>query len=189
MTKEDTIHKHGYWYNKDSVHHVFDAPLCSAIISLYEGVETAVDIGCGDGSYVKTMNRQGMNCVGYDGNPNTNELTEGLCQVLDFAEPVDIGTFELVISLEVGEHIPKEYEQIFLDNVANASRRYIVLSWALPGQPGWGHFNCQDNDYIINELKSRNFWYNVKDSLYLRKKSEMWWFSDTILVFAKNIKL
>ena len=140
--KTDTIHQHGYWFNTDSRHHVFDSKLCEALISMFRGVESVLDIGCGDGSYIKRMNQEGFACIGYDGNPNTEILTDGLCGVMDFAEPVNIGNFELVLCLEVGEHIPRDYEQIFIDNVVKCSKKWIVLSWGLPGQPGWGHVNC-----------------------------------------------
>lgn len=179
------IHDHGYWTTEDAEHHVFDGKLCSAIISVFEGVSSSVDIGCGSGEYVKQMIEADIECYGYDGNPNTKEITGGICDVLDFAEPVDIGKFELVVSLEIGEHIPRDYEQIFLDNITNASSKYIVLSWGIPGQLGWGHVNCRTNEYIIGELENRGFKYDNKTSEYLRNEAEFSWFKQTILCFQR----
>ena len=41
-----------------------------------------------------------------------------------------------VMSLEVGEHIPADYEAIFLDNLARHAKEGVLLSWARPNQGG-----------------------------------------------------
>jgi len=33
----------------------------------------------------------------------------------------------------------------------------VILSWALPGQEGDGHVNCQPNDYIIGQMQKLSF--------------------------------
>ena len=45
------------------------------------------------------------------------------------------------MSLEVGEHLPKEFEDIFINNLDNNNNYGIVLSWAIKGQGGYGHYN------------------------------------------------
>ncbi|CAG0922875.1 unnamed protein product, partial [Notodromas monacha] len=49
--------------------------------------------------------------TGYDGNPHVEDLTFGLVRRFDLSKPGSIGkTFDWVMSLEVGEHIPREYQ-------------------------------------------------------------------------------
>jgi len=165
--------------------HRYDKALNDAIIHLFP-VKTIVDIGCGRGEYIKCFLDNNINCIGYDGSPLTSELTKGLCQIKDFSEPVDIGKFELVLSLEVGEHIPVQYEQVFIDNLCRASIRYICVSWGIVGQNGLGHVNCKNNDYIIEEFKKRGFYYLEIESKQLREFSELSWFKNTIMVFKQN---
>ena len=149
------IHDHGYWLSEEEVKvHMWDKSLNHAVLQAYD-VESVVDIGCGDGRYTKYFLEHGMFCVGYDGSPLTPEITGGQCMIRDFSIPVDIGQFDLVLSLEVGEHIPKEYEQVFIDNVCNASKKYICLSWAVVGQGGTGHVKCQNNNDVIGEVEKK----------------------------------
>jgi hypothetical protein len=92
-----------------------------------------------------------------------------------------------VLCLEVGEHIPLEYEQIFIDNVCRHCDSRMVLSWAIPGQGGIGHVNCRDNDYIIAQIARRGFVFNQLLTDYLRDDIEMGvrYFKDTLMVFDK----
>jgi hypothetical protein len=169
--------------------HVFDKSLAFAIINMFRyNSETTVDIGCGNGEYTKNFLRHKKNCIGYDGSPLTPEITNGLCKVMDFSEIVDIGKFDLVLSLEVGEHIPQEYEQNFIDNICNASKQHIVLSWAIEGQGGDGHFNERNNDYVKAEMLKRGFVYQKRETHKLRGESTVPWFENTIMVFEKTFE-
>jgi len=166
--------------------HLCDVPLCDAIINLFAGqVKTAIDIGCGNGAYTIELRKGGIDCVGYDASPLTIEITNGLCGIMDFSEYVDLGKFDLVLSLEVGEHIPPQYEQIFIDNVCRATDKYIILSWAVEGQGGMGHVNCRNNDYIIEEMSKRGFVYNDQHTQSLRSEISLFWLKNTLMFFNK----
>jgi hypothetical protein len=176
----------GNWTLKSEIDtHVFDESLCNAIVTVCDnrGIISVVDIGCGNGSYTEYILKNGIDCSGFDGSPLTPELSGYLCGVKDFSRPQNIGKYGLVLSLEVGEHIPKEYEQIFLDNLVNAAIGLIVLSWAVVGQGGDGHVNCQNNDYVIQQMEDRGFFYDLETTDYLRNKCSISWFKNTILAF------
>jgi len=179
------IHERGYWLSTDNTAYCCDKSLADALVEMF-GDCTVVDIGCGNGDYVKHFLNNKILCVGYDGNPDTPKITHGLCGVKDFSEPVDIGKFDLVLSLEVGEHIPVEYEQTFLDNICRASKKYICLSWATPGQEGIGHVNCRDNCYIIKEMRARVVEMNIEMTKAIRKASTLPWGKNTIMIFEKD---
>lgn len=180
------IHERGYWLSDEEIKtHEFDMHLCTAIIERYDNIENFVDIGCGKGLYTMEIIGSGKTGTGYDGSPLTPQITWGLCKTLDFSEPVYIGKFDLVLSLEVGEHIPEQYEQPFLDNLVRAARDLIILSWAVEGQCGIGHFNCRNNDYIINQMAARGFTLDAESTKYLREQSTLPWFKNTLMVFVK----
>lgn len=177
------IDPHGFWLEiLESNKHCCDESLLKMLIKIFD-VSTVVDIGCGDGSYTKGFIEKGIDCIGYDGNPLTPELTGGLCGIKDFSQKVNIGKFDLVLSLEVGEHIPLEYEQVFIDNICRSSKKWICLSWGIPGQPGYGHVNCKSNEYVISEMTKRGFIFDKKRSNKLRDKSIFDWFKNSIMVF------
>ncbi len=170
------------YYQTDEYISYFDEPLANAILELFD-FETAVDIGCGKGEYVKAFNAAGRKAVGYDGSEHTRGIKN--CKNLDLAMPVQIKSYDLVLSLEVGEHIEKEFEFIFLDNVCGAAKKLIILSWAVKGQPGIHHVNCQDNDYIIHLMKMRGWDVMTKPMKKLRKASTQPWFKNTLMVFGR----
>jgi hypothetical protein len=183
-----TINQKGYWECENNAAHVHDSNLCVAITTLFknEGVQSVVDLGCGMGDYAKFFIQNGIVCDAYDGNPNTPTLTNGIGKVLDFSVPFQLETpkYDCVLSLEVGEHIPKEYEQIFIDNLCKHSSKYILLSWAIVGQGGDGHVNCQNNDYVISEMEKRGFVYDEETSSNLRSAvTNAAWFRNTIMLF------
>lgn len=183
------IHDHGYWTSKEETNtHACDKALSNALIDVFGDVGWVVDIGCGDGSYTNNFLDHGIPCVGYDGSPLTHDLTNGVCFTKDFAIPQDIGQFDLVLSLEVGEHIPQEFEQVFLNNICKASKKYVCLSWAIVGQGGTGHVNCQNNDHVIRFMRSRNFEFDVELSRKLRQLSSFPWFKNTLMVFTYNLQ-
>lgn len=170
----------------EPVLHKFDEALCEAFISFLEEQTDIVDFGCGNADYAKQLYMEGKNVDAFDGNPNTPEMTKGFAKVLDLSVPFNLGKkYECVISLEVGEHIPKDREQIFLDNLDRHCLQCIILSWALPGQGGDGHVNEQSNRYIIDQMRSRGYSFHKEAAEYFKQVANLWWFKKTIMVFVK----
>jgi 2-polyprenyl-3-methyl-5-hydroxy-6-metoxy-1,4-benzoquinol methylase len=181
------INEHGIWLDKNETDtHLFDVSLCKCIAGYFKRGRTIIDVGCGNGDYTKKLREAGFDCVGYDGSPLTPEISGGLCKVADFSQPVGLGTYDVVLCLEVGEHIPVEYEQVFIDNICKLSTLYILLSWAIEGQPGYGHVNCRNNDYVISEMLKRGFHHWSSVSKDFREVSTLPWFRNTLLMFTKK---
>lgn len=186
--RDSLILKTGAWSTKDLNEHWHDGPLCLELSKLFKdkNIKTIVDFGCGTGSYVKFFKNTGFVIDGYDGNPNTVELSNGECSVLDLTTDFELGkTFNCVLSLEVGEHVPKEYEQLYINNLVKYSNEYVIISWGVPGQGGYGHVNCQTNEYIKDEFKKRG--YESMDLIEdaIRRSAEASWFANTLMVFKK----
>lgn len=175
------ISEHGFWLDGLNCGHYFDEPIAKVLSEAWQGREV-IDFGCGKGRYVKYLNKAGIRCRGYDGNPKTPAFNAE-CQVANLAAPLDVGPVECVMSLEVGEHIPKEFEQVYLDNLTRHAKHALVLSWAVPGQPGRGHVNCQPNEYIREQLRVRGFEPDPELESRLRKAAWLHWFRNTIMAF------
>jgi hypothetical protein len=91
---------------------------------------------------------------------------------------------DVVLCLEVGEHVPKESEALLLDKICQHAKEKIILSWAIPGQGGFGHVNCQSNEYIVAQMKARGWHIDWDESNYLRERcSGCSWFENTLMVF------
>lgn len=184
------INPHGIWESRDAEGHVHDASLADALVAFLkdEAVSTACDFGCGMATYAKLFASHGVQTEAYDGNPNTPLLTNNFASVQDLSVPFDLGKqFECVMSLEVGEHIPKWGEETFFNNLVVHAQNLIILSWALVGQNGDGHVNCQDNPYILDQMGARGFQIDMVSSERLRDSATTApWFRKTIMVFRKR---
>lgn len=185
---EFKLNPRGFWENADARGHHFDPILCRAICDflLAEQCTSILDLGCGPGVYTLELSKRGFLARGLDGNPNTPQVTAGQCEVADLSERLELGASDWVLSLEVGEHIPAEYEDVFLDNVARHGQRGVILSWAIEGQGGSGHVNCRNNGYIIAKMEARGFRRDGPAEKVLREHSKLSWFRDTIMVFRRS---
>lgn len=177
------IHTHGFWLDDSS--RILDNGLCKALCERLQN-RSVVDFGCGGGQYVKAMRLKGIDIVGFDGNPETPNITDGMCQVLDLAAPFDLGRqWDVVLCLEVLEHIPKQFERIALENITKACRQTLIASWAPPGQGGHGHFNERSRAYIEEALADLDFKVDEFLSNSLRERATIPWFKTNTLVFRR----
>ena len=182
------INETGVWL--DRTRHQTDIGLLSFLINFFGQEKASVyDLGCGAGDYSKCFKRAGIDIECYDGSPHAAKMSNDLCATLDLAHPADLEPRDWVLSLEVGEHIPKDYEKPYIDNLTKLANNGIVLSWAVPEQPGFGHVNCQTNDYIISELQSRGFEHDIALQKQLRDSANgdqgFWYFTNTLMGFRK----
>lgn len=185
---------HGCWLTDTIRGHCFDASLIKAIIRMppFMEVKDIGDFGCGPCWYTWILRKCGYEANGYDGNPNVEQMSALLfndgfyCQQADLTEEFEAETpFDMVMCLEVGEHIPSIFEDILFDNICRNARQYVLLSWAVPGQNGDGHVNCHTNEYVIKKMCERGFFHNVIISNYLRKSASLKWFHDTLMFFQR----
>ncbi|XP_037792928.1 uncharacterized protein LOC119588307 [Penaeus monodon] len=121
---------------------------------------------------------------GWDAAANVSRLSHGRIRRLNLARRADVGErFDWVLSLEVGEHIPRQSEGVFLDNLVRHACTGIVLSWAVPGQDGHHHVNNRENDYIKASMTKRGLVVDAEAERKLREAATLFWFKDTLMVF------
>lgn len=188
------ISEEGYWQSRSFAGHYFDNWLSEVlgVLLVDMDVDSVVDLGCGPGWYVEALRRKGFSAVGYDGNSHVGEMSALFswtypCEQANLIEElISDEPFDLVLCLEVGEHIPMQYEDVLFQNLVRNSGRYIIMSWAVEGQGGIGHLNCRSNQYVIDKLSSLGFYENVSAKNFLRRSAKLKWFKNTIMVFQKN---
>lgn len=165
--------------------HKHDQAIVNVITELFT-FNTVADLGCGDGWYCKQLKEQLPKTIihGFEG--SIDMRIHGVYDEIfniDLSEYQSTEQYDLVLCLEVGEHIPKQYEQIFLDNIVNFCKKHLILSWAIPKQGGRGHVNEQSLDYIQNEMKKRNFKIDIEKTKKLRDVAILKWFKNNITVY------
>jgi SAM-dependent methyltransferase len=186
------ISQTGFWTfegQRFDQEHCYDPKLSDAILSIAKQrkITKSYDFGCGPGNYVRNFRQNGIEAFGYDGNPVTSKLP--WCSVQDLTADFQLDPVDFLLCLEVCEHVPKEFEEKLLKTIDRHVNPggMLILSWAVVGQGGLGHVNCQNNDYVISKFQSMGYSYNMTHSIHLRNNaSNAWWFRNTTMVFIKN---
>lgn len=124
------------------------APL---VLDLLPPVKSVVDVGCGTGAWGRAFQDLGAHKVlGVDG-----AYVDPAQMLVDFqpadlaAGMPDVGRFDLVVCLEVAEHLPETRAASFVRDLT-ALAPLVLFSAAAPGQGGTNHVNEQWPDYWIS---------------------------------------
>lgn len=183
-------------YNLEGViWHQHSNNLMNAILDLWNTGTEVVDLGCGHNFYVSVLKYAGYQATGVDmvdlGSKYfiLEDITRlNLREVLWDQLKMALGK-KNVISLEVGEHIPAELANRYLDNLTSFGGD-ILLSWALPGQAGVGHINCQPLHWVLEKMNQRGYDIDWKKSHALRQEvanDHCSWFKHTIMYFRPQL--
>src|SRR5262249_19742748 len=113
--------------------------------------KSAVDVGCGTGAWLSVFHKFGAERIlGIDGNyvdrsrlliPHDRFVGGDVTRPLNISE-----RFDVVLSVEVAEHVPADRAGDYLDNLTSLGD-VIVFSAAIPNQGGISHVNEQWPDY------------------------------------------
>lgn len=124
-------------------------------------LQSAVDIGCGVGTWLSVLQRQGVREVrGVDGHwvdvANLVIPAESFSHH-DLQADLDLGRrYDLAISLEVAEHLPPARAPGFVAWLTGLSD-VVLFSAATPRQGGRNHFNEQWQDYWAALFANRDY--------------------------------
>jgi 2-polyprenyl-3-methyl-5-hydroxy-6-metoxy-1,4-benzoquinol methylase len=97
--------------------------------------------------------------------------------------------FDLVISLEVAEHLPKTAADVFVDSVVRHGD-VILFSAAIPFQGGNGHVNEQWPGYWAEKFALRGFkTLDVIRPMIWGDESVFWWLQQNTLLLLNESAL
>jgi SAM-dependent methyltransferase len=124
-------------------------------------VDSVLDVGCGHGVWLREWRNRGTaDVVGVDGSyVDKSRLAIPAARFVerDLSRPFDLDRrFDLVQSLEVGEHIAEEQADIFVANLVTHGD-VILFSAAAPGQGGEFHVNEQPYEYWRDKFAKHGF--------------------------------
>jgi SAM-dependent methyltransferase len=119
------------------------------------------DIGCGAGSWLTVFKELGVaDILGLDGThvrPEILQIAKDEFRATNLFQAFEIGrTFDLALSLEVGEHLPESSAAEFVHILTRAAP-VVLFSAAIPFQGGTGHINEQWPTYWATHFASNGY--------------------------------
>lgn len=125
-------------------------------------VASVLDVGCASGTWLRAWSERGItHGHGIDGDyvdRSMLEIPQDKFTAVDLNSGFDLGRqFDLVQSLEVGEHIAPQASDAFADCIARHARRFVLFSAAPPGQGGEFHVNERPYEYWRSGLGRHGF--------------------------------
>lgn len=153
-----------------------------------------LDVGCGHGAWLRVCKElgadeiQGVDGPWIDGDSLVIPKSQFMAQELD--RPLDLGfRYDLVISLEVAEHLPESAADTFVDSLTHHGD-VVLFSAAVPFQGGRGHVNEQWQNYWA--LKFRERGYSAIDSIrpaIWGNDDVFWWLRQNTILFLNDAAL
>jgi SAM-dependent methyltransferase len=188
-----STHSNTYIHTED-VHHLDSSP--SEIIPILIEVinpKSVIDIGCGIGNFVSEFKKHGINDVlGVDGEWTdinaikdnvglNNFVSHDLTKIFETSRKYD-----LVISLEVAEHIANCFSDEFVESLTRSGDE-IIFSAAIPHQGGQNHINEQWNDFWVSKFLEKGYYKkDIIKPLIWNNNNIFWWYRQNILLFTKH---
>jgi SAM-dependent methyltransferase len=155
--------------------------------------ENVIDVGCGLAQWLKIFKDYGVNKVlGIDGSHvpldklNIDKSEFRVCDLRNLSS-LEIGEkFDLLLCLEVAEHLEEAYACQFIQSLISLSDT-IIFSAAIPNQTGENHFNEKYPDYwkdifskygysFLDPFRER-FWKNEKVN---------WWYRQNMFLVVRS---
>lgn len=169
--------------------HMTDMLLVQALSQFLQNKKVG-SFGDGPGAYKRELMKLNQITVydAYDGAPYCEETSEGRVKFMDLTVPqYGIPMYDWVISLEVAEHIPMEYENVYVDNLVRHAKVGIILSWAVPDQEGLAHVNNRPLAYVVNLMEFHGFRHDLNASKMLQEAASFDWLRTNINVYRREM--
>lgn len=170
------------------------APMVVSLLTELLPISSVLDVGSGCGIWLRAWQRAGVgDFIGIDG-----DYVEETRLVIpperfirhDLSAPFNLNRrFDLVQSLEVGEHIAESSADAFVSSIA-AHGDLILFSAAVPGQGGEFHVNEQPHSYWRDKFAAHGYrtfdWLRPRIRRYSRISP---WYRYNALLFARGSAL
>ena len=181
------------WYATQVWQHSWIQKTMGWLAGEFGPFESSLDLGAGDTYYSTVLAEMGAEAVAVEVSedvlPFVVENVDGI--IHDLRKPLDLEKrFDLVVCLEVAEHIPEESADVLCDTIAKHCGGILIFTAALPGQGGHGHCNLQPFEYWQSRLEARGLTFYPQATTQIRQAwlnilgEELPWLSRNITIFG-----
>ena len=156
--------------------------------------QRVVDVGCGTGAWLSVFREHGIeDILGIDGDYVNREMLQIPAEkfmAFDLAQPLPSQEpFDLVVSLEVAEHLPAESAATFVASLTGLGS-VVLFSAAIPYQGGVNHVNEQWPEYWADLFQARGYVPIdcIRKQIWQNPTID-WWYIQNTLIFAQQNRL
>ena len=153
--------------------------------------KSVVDIGCGQGAWLKACVENGVETVlGVDGdyvNRDKLRIDQAQFRAADLRQPIQLDRrFDLALCLEVAEHLPAVASLSLVKSLV-AAAPLVIFSAALPGQGGTSHINEQW-PYYWEQLFAHEGMrkYDVLRPIIWNNSSIETWYRQNLYIYSRD---
>jgi SAM-dependent methyltransferase len=167
----------------------FSADRILDIVAEYLQPASVLDVGCGLGTWIAALQRRGITDVrGIDGpwlDPKDAVCDPSVLQVTDLEAGFDLGRrFDLLVCLEVAEHLSPAAAERFVESLARHSSA-ILFSAAIPFQGGHHHVNERFLSYWVTLFTKHAFQpLDIVRGRIWHDQQVHWWLRQNVVLFA-----
>jgi SAM-dependent methyltransferase len=161
------------------------------IIQNFLPVSSVCDVGCGVGTWLRAFREAGVkDLFGIDGDyvdKSLLEIPKTAFYEADLRQPFCLNrTFDLVMSLEVAEHLPEDRGPGFVRDLTRLAP-VVLFSAAIPRQGGTNHINEQWQSYWAAIFEKYNFLTcDVLRPLIWNNTNIGRWYRQNMLLFCRR---
>ncbi|WKV13425.1 class I SAM-dependent methyltransferase [Marivirga harenae] len=181
------------YIHTEDIHNTKAAELIVPLIDSIFSPESILDIGCGLGTWLKVFyeKRDITDILGLDGSyldKSKLVIKDEFFQEADLRYKIDLDRdFDLVLCLEVAEHLPEEVSDTLIETLCRHSNN-IVFSAAIPGQGGQNHINEQWPQYWADKFIKYGYkrYDLIRPKVWNNPKVDVW-YRQNMFVFSKEV--
>lgn len=163
--------------------------IASRALDLLPGTRSVVDVGCGIGVWLHAFSELGIDdFVGIDGPWVASEhllIPSDRFQPTDLEQRVRLDrTFDLVVSMEVAEHLPPARAETFVEDLCRLGDA-VLFSAAVPRQGGRNHINEQWPSFWVPIFERQGFGARdaIRSSVWNDERVQYWYRQNAFLFF------
>lgn len=153
---------------------------------------SVIDVGCGTGTWLSVFASHGVaDFLGVDGDYVDRTLLEIPADKFlpyDLSQPLALERqFDLVVSLEVAEHLPPSASDTFVESLARLGP-VVLFSAAIPQQGGTDHLNEQWPEYWAERFERQGFLAAdaIRPLIWTNENVESWYAQNSLLFVQRT---
>lgn len=157
---------------------------------------SVLDLGAGPCTHANALLACAQDVVAVDGSRHAARFAAPAVRFVhaDLCQPLDLQrTFDVVLCLEVVEHLPEAAEDVLCRTMARHTGRWLIATAAAPGQRGRHHLNLKPLPFWVDKLSALDL---VHDGQRVARWRSAWrasgvrdYFVDNLMVFSAAVRV